>query len=256
MSVTGQSTARDSNLEREKAWLAIMLAWVAGFIDAVSYLTLLHIFVSHMSGNSVGTGADLARHQWDAAARRAFPIPVFVLGVFSGAIVGIATRRAGIRRRLSIALLLEIVLLVAFIVFGFAAAPTGNLPSAPVWHDYLLTSLLVFAMGLQSSALRRVRGQSVHTAYVTGMLTHCAEDAAALFFRGFDRLRSRSSELLASRRDHFSGMIFYGGIWLAFVLGALCGGLGESRWNLRALIVPVLALALIIAFDLIWPVHD
>ena len=38
--------------EREKAWLAVLLAWVAGCVDAVGYLMLFHLFTAHMSGNS------------------------------------------------------------------------------------------------------------------------------------------------------------------------------------------------------------
>src|SRR5579885_833441 len=39
----------------KKVWLAVALAWVAGFVDVTGYLTLIHIFTSHLSGNSVAS---------------------------------------------------------------------------------------------------------------------------------------------------------------------------------------------------------
>ena len=37
---------------REKAWVALTLALVGGFVDAVGYITLLGVFIAHMSCNS------------------------------------------------------------------------------------------------------------------------------------------------------------------------------------------------------------
>src|SRR5262249_36270733 len=38
--------------EREKAGVVLLLAWIAGGVDAIGYLVLLHLFTAHMSGNS------------------------------------------------------------------------------------------------------------------------------------------------------------------------------------------------------------
>lgn len=104
--------------EREKAWLAPVLSAVAGAVDAVGYLTLLHVFTAHMSGNSDAFGAELGRGNWTEVLRRGFPIPVFVLGVALGVLlIEIASRR-GIRSTAALLLSIEGALLVAFVGLG------------------------------------------------------------------------------------------------------------------------------------------
>ena len=42
---------------------ATLLAWVAGFVDAVGYLALGRLFVANMTGNTVVAVTDLARQE-------------------------------------------------------------------------------------------------------------------------------------------------------------------------------------------------
>ena len=84
----------EARKEREKAWLALLLAGVAGAVDAVGYLLLLHLFTAHMSGNSVAMGLSIGQTQWQTALLRAIPIPLFVFGVALGtAVIEIAIRQ-------------------------------------------------------------------------------------------------------------------------------------------------------------------
>lgn len=255
--VTAEDQARfdQFNLEREKAWLAILLAWVAGFVDVLGFLTLIHVFTSHMSGNSVSAGANFARGNFSEAGRSASPVPGFVFGVLIGTILGIVAARCGIRRRASIALAVEIACLLAYMLYGSTLLHAGNLSSISVPNFVLLTSLLAFAMGLQNATLRRVRGFSVHTGFVTGMLTQCAEDAAIGLVHIYDWLR-RASPDSAARRMHRRRMILAGGVWLTFAVGGMCGGLSQQRWNLHALVLPIAVLAIVILCDFFHPIHE
>src|SRR5690349_6360434 len=79
--------------DQEKVWLAVSLAWVAGFVDAVGYVSLFRLFIAHMSGNSAAMGAHFGQGEWGEAFYRAFPIPVFVLGVIAGAALHEAASR-------------------------------------------------------------------------------------------------------------------------------------------------------------------
>ncbi len=257
MDKTGLLTARPAGARSARAWVAVVLAWVAGFVDVTGYLTLIRVFTSHMSGNSVAMVAYLAQHQWAEAARRAFPIPLFILGIFMGAILGIALARKGYHARLSLTLLIEAGLLLAFMIYGSRVSHAGAVHEIPVWKTYLLTALLAMAMGVQSSALRHVWGRSVHTAYVTGMLTHFTEDAAVLAFRGFDRLKGgrAGGKSTSNHPKRLRTMLLYGGIWVAFVLGALCGGFGKQLWGWLALVAPLSVLAVVIFYDLLRPIH-
>lgn len=230
-----------------------MLGWVAGFADAVGYLVLNGIFTSHISGNSVAAGAAAGQGDWAVAAQHAWPILFFIVGFFIGLVLETACARLQLRRRLSIALILEMVLLVTFFFFGHRWAHSADIsPEAPA-KFYFLVAALAGAMGVQSAGLRRVRGQSVHTSYVTGMLTHSVENAVKVLFAVYDHLRNRTCEPV---RDQIKRMIFYAGLWIAFTGGAICGGIGESHWSFSCLLAPLAVLLFIIVSDLIRPVHD
>lgn len=244
--------------EREKAWLAVLLAAVAGSVDAVGFLTLAHLFTAHMSGNTVGMGAYLGQRQWGEAFRRGFPVPLFVLGVVCGAGITETAVRRGARSPLAPAFGLEALLLVAFIFFGGGLALGGDVPGGPEF--YTLAALLAFAMGLQSATLRRVGHRTIRTTYVTGMLTNFGEQfVACLFWLGAKRRGRRSPSVLksfrsTSPRESLARMLLYGGVWVGYVCGAVVAGLAESRWAARSLLLPLGGLLLVIALDLIRPI--
>jgi len=122
---------------------------------------------------------------------------------------------------------LEAAPLFLFMICSRGAISGGATGANLTWEFYPLVALPAFAMGLQNAALRRVGGRIVRTTYVTGMLTDLAE----------------------------AGVVLGGGIWLAFVTGAITGGYAQKRWELRSLLLPLSVLALIIALDWLQPIH-
>src|SRR5262249_1876901 len=97
--------------------LSFPLAWVAGYVDAVGFLTLAGLFVAHMSGNTVRLGVFVGDGDWSLAAQRFVPIVVFTLGV----IAGIALCEALSRRSIPVparVLGIEAGLLSVFILVG------------------------------------------------------------------------------------------------------------------------------------------
>lgn len=157
------------------------------------------------------------------------------------------------RRRLSAGLVIEIVLLWVFFFFGRAWVQSVDIASQAPAKFYCLVGLLAVAMGVQNVSLRRVRSQSVHTGYVTGMLTQSVENGVKALFAAYDRIRNRVAEPVG---EPVKGMIFYAGVWLSFTFGAVCGGIGESRWSFSSLLAPLGVLTCVIVCDLIRPVHD
>ncbi len=230
-----------------------MLGWVAGFADAFGYLCLNHVFTSHISGNSVAAGAEAGQGHWREAARHIWPILFFILGFFIGLILETACARLQLRRRFSVALILEMVLLATFFLFGRRWIHSTDIALYGTAKFYFLVAALAGAMGVQAASLRRVRSQSVHTSYVTGMLTHSVENAVTVLFAAYDRLRNRIIEPFG---DNIKRMIFYAGLWLSFTIGAVCGGIGESHWNFASLMAPLGALAFAIVCDFVRPIHD
>jgi uncharacterized membrane protein YoaK (UPF0700 family) len=88
--------------DRDCSWVAFLLAWTAGAVDAIGYLVLYHEFTAHMSGNTVAMGAQLGEGNFGEAAHRLIPIPLLVLGIALGAtLIEIAIRR-DVRRTFSL----------------------------------------------------------------------------------------------------------------------------------------------------------
>jgi uncharacterized membrane protein YoaK (UPF0700 family) len=237
--------------ERAGAPLAFVLAWVGGVVDAIGFLTLNRLFTAHMSGNSAAFGAYLGQGGWAEAARRATPIPLFVLGVALGDAVIEIARRRGIRATRSVALTLEAVLLIAFRVYAGGHLDHGEIAAGAAWRFTLLVGLLAVPMGLQTAALQRVGGGTVQTTFITGMLTNLAKEVVTYLFWLSDRHRARRAGTAAATARHPSRAraLLMAGIWAGFVVGATTGGVAVGRWGLNAVVAPLLVLGAVIVRD-------
>lgn len=74
---------------------AIALAGVAGFVDAVGFLTLGGLFTAHMSGNTARLGVVLGRGDLSAAIPIVAAVALFVVGVAIGAVASELAARRG-----------------------------------------------------------------------------------------------------------------------------------------------------------------
>jgi uncharacterized membrane protein YoaK (UPF0700 family) len=239
--------------ENQRAWLALLLAWIAGFADAFGFLKLNQIFFSAISGNMVAVNTSLARRDWTEVAHRGCPIIFFVTGFFLGTILEKIASRLHVRRRFSIALAIEGALLLIFLLLGQFGMPSQNIASKAPTRFYVLVALLSGAMGIQTASLRRVRQGSINTPFVTGMLVQAVENIVGALFNIYDRYRNRLPD---APPDSAFKAIFFGGLWFCFAVGASCGGLGETLFNFPALLAPVGALLFIIVCDLRHPIYD
>jgi len=243
---------------REAAWLTLLLVWVGGCVDAIGYLALAHLFTAHMSGNSAAMGAHLGQGDWRTALHRAFPIPLFVLGIALGAALVELAARQGVRAPFALVLALEGVLLAGFMACGSRVSQGGAIRVSAAWEFYALAALPTLAMGIQNATLRRVGRRHVRTTYISGMLTHLGEEIAAYCFWLLDRACGRkkggTAEIMQAASP-LGEVMLYAGIWGAFALGAILGGYAETRWALASLTLPLCGLAVVIACDLISPVE-
>jgi uncharacterized membrane protein YoaK (UPF0700 family) len=239
--------------------IAVLLAWIAGFVDAVGFLALSHVFAAHMSGNTVAAGSDFGTGQWPEIFRRAFPIPMFVLGVFCGALMGEAMRRNKVRRRFMPSFVLETLLLGSFVGLTFGTDMAGT---SSGWRSYSLVAILAIAMGLQNATLRRARGIAVRTTFITGMLVNMAERAAGFLMRAIDthkafrRTGVTNPRLLSARRREGAQAMRYALLWCGMFAGAVCGGCSEIWWGTAALLLPIAGLIGIIFYDFVRPLSE
>jgi len=201
-------------------WLGgLVLAWVAGLVNVVGYLSFEHQAVTHLTGTTTLLGAALAHGQWGGSGHLLAVLASFVVGaLFSGLIIGDGALQLG--RRYGVVLGLEAMALVL-------AVPL--LERELAWGSYLAG----LACGLQNGMGTTYSGAVVRTTHVTGMLTDLGL-ALGLWLRG---------RLVEPRRLTLCLVVVTG-----FLLGALCGAWLFAALHYAALYVPAattLALALI-----------
>jgi uncharacterized membrane protein YoaK (UPF0700 family) len=233
--------------------VAFPLATVAGYVDAVGFLTLAGLFVAHMSGNTVRLGVFVGNGDWSLAAQRLVPIVVFTLGVAGGIALIEAMRRRSAPAPAARVLGVEAVLLAAFMLAGRAVLDGRG--AAPGWWDYyVLAVVVVLAMGVQNAALRRVAGVPVHTTFVTGILTHLAEESVNGWYAWRD-LRREGGRRGPDDAVHtaFRRARLHGGVWLSYLGGGVLGAFLALHWDLWSLGLPIAALVVLIGVDLFQP---
>jgi len=239
--------------------LAVLLAAVAGSVDGVCFVTLYQMFVAHMSGNSAALGVDLAMAQWPAALARFFPIPLFVLGTILGALLYEHLRRRNVQRRLSIVLVIEGTLLAIFALWGSTIESNGQLPRDPAWRFFILAAMPVLAVALQNATLHRVGHASVHTTFVTGILSSFADGVAKSIYMLADLRKGGASFVTALQQTRQAPQaaqaVLFAGIWLAYLAGAGSGAWLHTRAGLAALILPLIGIGTAVLLDVFRPVH-
>ena len=186
-------------------WRLGILAWVAGDIDSFGYLSLGHVFITHVTGNTATWAIAMVQGPVHEAIQRALVIAVFFVGALAGAAL---VHTADDPRQISRALLVEAVLLGLFAVFSRLAPTPHSLAS-----QGLLLLLLAAPMGLQNAALTHPGMRGTHTTHITGPMTDLATEV----------VRAISPR----RRQEFSAMrlLRMGARLTGFAIGAVCGAI-------------------------------
>lgn len=245
---------------KEKAALALAITWVAGFVDAVGYLLLSHIYTANMSGNSVSVGLHAALLNWSEVAREGWPILMFVAGLVSCALIHETGKRAGIVATSSITFALEAAMLAAFIPLSLAHLHGGQVQTQSVSLFYLIVALPALAMGLQNATISHVGALSLRTTHVTGSLTTLAEALAVYIFWLYDRTRGRFRRRirialrLSPRQKSAQALALMTGSWIAFVAGAASGAVLNSKWHSVCLLPPICLLLILAVLDIFHPI--
>lgn len=234
------TTAPPEGPQRSSQRLAWVLGAKAGFVDAVGYIALYHLFTAHQSGNSDALGAALSGGQWHLAWPRVTAIAGFVIGIGLGTVLVEQCRRHRPRWAGGVVALTELLALAAALAIGIATGRAGHL--APV-HPYPYAgaaAALAGAMGLQTVMLRQVGKHSVHTTFVTGLLTNMAESFVVAWHTPTGPRRRR---LLRFAR-------FTASVWVVYVLGAIAGGGAVRAWSFDALGLPMAVIAVLGVWEL------
>lgn len=235
--------ADQPSLNPRRVLVGLALTAVGGFVDCFSYLSLRNVFTATMSGNTVLIAVNAGRSDASAAVLHAYTIGVFVLGLLVSSVAIELGLRSGVRRVLTVALVVEALCLAAVALWGgpTLARVDGGALAAPGWPLYALVGLTAAAMGVQNTSLRMAGVLGIFTTHVTGTLTRLCEEFVNFLFYPAGK---PSWTALAHT-------LFSAGLWLAFLGGALLASALLRRWGPGAeLGLAIAVLAGVIAADL------
>lgn len=192
-----------SPIRQPEAWLSLGLAFVGGYGDAAGFV-LAKTFTGHVTGNLVLGAISVAARDGRAAFGHLLAIGAFLAGVILSVLIAHPLKAWTSWPLLTTVMAIEVILIV---LACFVLAP----PAAATMTFVVCVSL---ALGLQNGAFRRAGGVSVHTTYLTGMITSLITTEVEQYAAGADprpvRTPDPKTKLLPA-------------IWIAFVVGAGIG---------------------------------
>lgn len=204
----------------------VVLTVVTGLVDAVSYLSLGHVFVANMTGNIVFLGFALAGAASVSLPAAALATAAFALGAVGGGRLGI--RYGSHRGRLlAIAAAGEAVLIGAAALLAVAAMPSH------AGSRYATIVLLACAMGLQNAVARRIAVPDLTTTVLTLTITGLAADSRLAGGRNPNPLR-RLTSVFAMFAGALAGAALALGVHVAAALAVafvLLAANGAAIWR-------------------------
>ena len=188
--------------EAPKEWLSFSLAFVGGFGDAAGFV-LAKTFTGHITGNLVLAAVSMTAADWRTTAARLLAVVFFLAGILLSVFFVrlLATRLWP--SPLTAAFAAELILIISGSLALMSHATIGI---------EIFVLCLSLALGLQNGAFRRAGGISVHTTYLTGMITGLMVTEAENFF---------STARTPAAHNLSVGLLY--AIWVSFFLGAATG---------------------------------
>lgn len=208
----------------ESLSIAMLLAFVGGYLDIYSYLARGKVFANTQTGNLVLLGYNMAQGNLEKMIYYLLPISFFAFGVWLAKIIEYKVGEGKYFDWLHVLLGIEIGIL--FIVMFI---PEGK-------FNVVANIMVSFICGLQVQGFRKVNGNAYSTVMFTGNLKNVAERFAHYS--------------LTKEREALENGKVYLGIILMFVIGGWLGALttGEYAEKAAGLINSVLVIVFVLLY--------
>ncbi|QNG21629.1 DUF1275 domain-containing protein [Rhodococcus triatomae] len=198
---------------RRTVVLAVVLSTLAGFVDAIGFITVGGFFVSFMSGNLTRFSVSVAEGVWSSVATAGAIIGTFVVGVVLGALVG---HFAGPDRRTRKTAVLATV--TGFLVLG-AVAGSVDL-------TVIAVGAMILAMGIENAVFQRDGEVTIGLTYMTGALVKMGQRIAGALVGG----------------PRWTWLRYFA-LWAGLAIGAVAGALTYRAAGLGSLWIAALLAA-------------
>jgi uncharacterized membrane protein YoaK (UPF0700 family) len=221
----------NSDVHPPDKWLSLGFALLGGYGDAAGFV-LGKTFTGHVTGNLVLAPITLVAHDWRAALAHLSAVACFLAGIPLSVLIARLSAAWPFWQTLTTFLVIEVILIAAaYLALASRAASAVE----------IFVICLSLALGLQNGAFRRTGGISVHTTYLTGMIT-------GLIATETEKLTLQGASGRATALDSKLGLLC--GIWVVFVLGAAMGAAAALHFKELGILGAALILFAIIVRNL------
>lgn len=212
--------------KQNNIWLVtLILTIIAGYCDTITFVAADKIFSAHVTGNFIVFAYQMIKGAEGDAWIKLLTFPVFMLSVMAGGWIS-----AKFPNRHFLLLCEGIILLVG----GAIAYSLGYIDNGEItWPMYLVTMIVVLAMGLQN-AFGKIFSKETYgpTTMMTGNVTQFALDIRSFCNSGF-----KNADFLSGIKK---GLITLGG----FLTGCLFGAWVGQHFGLVGIVFPGIAMVI------------
>lgn len=216
-----------SDIGQPDNWLSFGFAFVGGYGDAAGFI-LAKTFTGHVTGNLVLAAIAIVAHDWRSTFAHFSAVTCFLAGIPLSVLIARLPAGWPPLPLLTTVVGIEVILIIAAYLALASHAAAGV---------EVLVICLSLALGLQNGAFRGTGGISVHTNYLTGMIT-------GLIAGKVEKFALQVAPGGAIGTDPKSRLLF--GIWAVFVLGAVTGAAAVLNFKEPAILGAALILLAII----------
>ena len=205
-------------MERQVRILSLLLSFVAGFCDTVTFIAAGELFSAHVTGNFIIFACNIVKHPGMEGWQRLLTFPVFVCFVMIGGKIG---------RRSSDILMLIKLEAALLLISGLSAMLIKNPGDELQLSVQAIAMLTVAAMAFQNT-FGKLFSKATHglTTVMTGNVTQASLDLIKLF-----SAKPFNAEAKVSLKKQLILII-------GFFLGCFAGAIMASKFGLRSLILP------------------
>jgi uncharacterized membrane protein YoaK (UPF0700 family) len=215
--------ASSPNTEKVIAYTLLVMTAVTGLVDAVSFLSLGHVFTANMTGNIVLLAFATAHVSGLSIARSLTALLSFLIGaIFGGRIMARAGADSQIRFAAQ-AFVLEVVFLsvASFCSIGYRSDLLEH-----SFQPFALIALTALAMGTRNAAVRKLAIPDLTTTVLTLTITGIGADSS-LANGNNPRLARRVESVVAMFLGAALGAVIIhysisAALWLGTAISALC----------------------------------
>lgn len=202
--------------------LASILSGVAGIVNITGVLEL-HTLTTNVTGHFAYFSEELILRNNKMALAYLFYILFFLFGAFVSSLIMELVSKYNPQTSYVIPILIEVFIFLAISTSAFFVP--NEYPKFPI----ILSSVLLFAMGLQNALVTRVSQSVVRTTHLTGLFTDLGIELSQLFF-----YKDRPAKMQLNKSIFLKLAII-----CCFFLGCIIGGLVYRNFKLQTLLLPV-----------------